>query len=113
MLKYVSGEGSVSCSFVRDSGESRRHRNLIKKLATAYIQSGFEIKADHIDEFENPSRFSMLIPDIVAEKGEKIILIEVETRNSIGSERDKKQRRAFGEWAKKSSDRDFRREITL
>lgn len=113
MLKYISGEGSVSRSFVRNSDESRRHRNLIRKLASAYIRSGFQIKADHIDDFDTPPKFSMVIPDIFAEKDTQQIIIEVETRNSIGTERDRRQRRVFGDWAKESKDHDFRREITL
>ncbi|WP_414838339.1 hypothetical protein ACK3SF_02955 [Candidatus Nanosalina sp. VS9-1] len=113
LLKYISGEGTVSRSFVRNSDESRRHRNLIEKLASAYIRSGFDIKADHISSFDTPPKFSMVMPDIFAEKDGKKIIIEVETRNSIGTDRDRRQRRVFGEWAKKDKDRDFRREITL
>ena len=113
LLKYISSSGYVARSFVRDSKESRRHRNLIKKLACAYHQSGFEVKADHIENFERPSKYSLVLPDIVAVKDDTTIIVEVETRNSIGTERDKRQRKAFGEWAKKSRERDFRREITL
>lgn len=113
LLKHVTREGYVSQSFVRDSDESRRHKNLILKLASAYHRSGFKVTADHVSDFETPSKFSMILPDIVAEKDGETIIIEVETRNSIGTERDKRQRKAFGEWAKKSSKRDFRREITL
>lgn len=105
--------GYVSHSFVRDSSESRRHKNLISKLAFSYHQSGFEVKADHISEFETPPRFSMIVPDIVAEKNGEKIVIEVETESTRGSERDRKQRKIFGDWAKKSRKRDFRRELTL
>jgi len=103
----------VSSSFIRDSSESRRHRNLIYKLAFAYHKSGFKVKADHISNFRTPSKISMIFPDIVAKKNEQRILIEVETKSTIGSERDKRQKKIFGEWAKKSKNRDFRREITL
>ena len=113
LIKHVARGQYVSHSFVRDSDESRRHKNMISKLACAYHRSGFEVKADHIKDFESPSKFCMIFPDIVAEKKGKKILIEVETEGSIGSERDKRQRRAFGDWAKKSKDRDFRREITI
>ena len=112
MINNVA-KGYVSRSFVRDSRESRCHKNLISKLAFAYDRTGFRVKADHISDFETPSKLSMIFPDIVAEKNGKQIIIEVETKGTIGSERDKRQRKAFGNWAKKSTKRDFRREITL
>lgn len=113
MIKHVARGEYVSHSFVRDSDESRRHKNMISKLAYAYQRSGFRVKADHITDFESPSKFCMIFPDIVAEKKGNRILIEVETESTIGSERDKRQRRTFGDWAKKSEKRDFRREITI
>ncbi len=77
----------------------------------AYDRAGFYVKADHIHDFEYPGKFPMLKPDIVAEKNGMKILVEVETRNSIGTVRDRRQRRQFGHWAKQEQKRDFRREI--
>lgn len=98
---------------VRGSRESRIHKKAIEKLALAYERDGYNVKADHINQFEYPERCRMLKPDIVAEKKDQVILIEVETMSSIGTERDKMQRKEFGRWAKKSQDRDFRREVVV
>ena len=97
---------------VRGSRESRLHKQAIEKLALAYERDGYDVKADHIQQFEYPRKCRMLKPDIIAEKKDQVILIEVETRSSIGTERDKMQRREFGRWAK-SQDRDFRREVVV
>jgi hypothetical protein len=89
------------------------HKDSIERIAVAYNRSGYAVKADHIQSFEYPERYRMFKPDIVAEKGNKIILIEVETRNSLGTRREKRQRNAFGKWAKESQKRDFLREVIL
>lgn len=109
LIKHVS-KGYRTQSFVRSSSESRRHRNLILKLATAYDRAGFEVYADHVKGYDTPEKISMVLPDIVAVREDFKVVIEVETRNSEGSERDKRQRKIFGEWAKGFEDRDFRRE---
>lgn len=109
----VSEQDSVSRSLLRDSEESELHKKTIERIAVAYSRSGYEVKADHIQNFEYPEKYRMIKPDIVAEKDDQKILIEVETESSIGNDREKRQRREFGKWAKQSSKRDFRREIVL
>ena len=96
---------------VRTSGESQVHKQAIEKIARAYERSGFVVKADHIKSFAYPGQYPMLKPDVVAEKKDLKVLIEVETQSSIGTKRDKRQRQEFGNWAKQSRKRDFRREI--
>ena len=113
MIKNATRARYVSRSFVRDSEESRRHRGLISELAGAYHRSGFKVKADHVPDFESPEKISMIFPDIIAVKNGKKIVVEVETRSSRGSERDKRQQKVFGNWAKKDRRRDFRRELTI
>lgn len=98
---------------IRDFKESRKHKEVIRQIALAYERDGFKVKADHIEEFEIPEICVVMRPDIRAKKDDKEIVVEVESRNSIGSRRDKMQRREFGEWAKKRSERDFRRETTI
>ncbi len=112
MIKNVSKSYRAQ-SFIRNSNESRRHRNLILKLATAYERAGFKVSADHIKGYDTPEKISMVLPDIIAVRDGFKVVIEVETRNSEGTERDKRQRRLFGEWAKGNANRDFRREIAL
>lgn len=111
MIK-TAGTGQIEpVNRVRNSDESQLHKRSIQKLALAYEREGFTIKADHIHNYDYPEKCFLLKPDIVAEKDGKVILIEVETSSSIGTERDKKQRRQFGEWAKEKPERDFRREV--
>jgi hypothetical protein len=89
------------------------HKEAIERIAVAYSRSGYAVRADHVKSFEYPDRYRMFKPDIVAEKEDKIILIEVETKNSLGTRREKRQRKAFSRWAKKSRERDFLREVIL
>ena len=111
MIK-TAGTGHVEpVNKVRSSEESQLHKTTIEKLALAYERVGFSIKADHIRNYDYPEKCCLLKPDIVAEKDGKVILIEVETSSSIGTERDRKQRKQFGEWAKEKRERDFRREV--
>lgn len=112
MINHASNDYE-SHSFIRSSSESRCHRNFILKLAVAYHKSGFEVKADHIKGFESPNKVCMMIPDIIANNGEQVVIVEVETRSSVGTKRDRRQRRVFGEWAKKDKEKDFRRETTF
>lgn len=112
MINHVS-EGYAPYSLVRSSRESQCHRNTILKLACAYERAGFEVEADHVDDFPSPDRIALIMPDIVARKKDLCIVVEVETRSSIGTERDNMQKKVFGEWAKKEQRRDFRREKTI
>lgn len=98
---------------IRDFDESKKHRRAIRRLAMAYERDGYNVRADHIDRFEHPEKCNVMKPDLMAEKDGEKVLIEVETGSSIGTRRDKMQRDEFSEWAKKESNRDFRREIVL
>lgn len=109
----ISEQESVAGGLIRDSEESEIHKKAIERIAFAYSRSGYSVRADHIESFEYPDRYRMFKPDVVAEKGDKIILIEVETRNSLGTQREKRQREAFSRWAKECEERDFLREVVL
>lgn len=111
MLESVRSGVQESSGMVKTSDESKRHKEAIRRLAHAYERSGFEVRADHIERFDLPEKIGMLRPDIIAEKDETKIVVEVRTRSSVGSDRDRRQRRVFGGWAKQSQDRDFRREV--
>lgn len=111
MLESVRSGVKESSGMVKTSEESQRHKEAIRRLAHAYERSGFEVEADHIERFDHPGKIRMLRPDIVAEKDGMTIIVEVQTRSSIGTDRDRRQRRVFGRWAKESEDRDFRREV--
>jgi hypothetical protein len=112
VLESVRSGVTQSSGMVKTSEESQRHKEAIERLALAYDRSGFEVKADHIRRFDYPEKIRMLRPDIIAEKEDgKKVVVEVKTKNAVGTDRDRRQRRRFSEWAKKSRDRDFRREV--
>jgi hypothetical protein len=111
VLESVRSGVRESSGMVKTSEESQRHKQAIERLALAYERSGFTVKADHIERLEYPEKIGMLRPDIVAEKEGRKIVVEVKTKSTVGSDRDGMQKRVFGKWAKKSSDRDFRREV--
>jgi Holliday junction resolvase len=111
ITKTSSQYGSSQVGLVRDSKESQLHKKTIRHIANAYEREGYEVKADHIDNFDYPESCIFMKPDIVAEKGEEVIVVEVETKSSVGTPRDKKQMKEFSKWAKESRNRDFRREI--
>lgn len=98
---------------IRNSRESKRHRKVIRQIAFAYDRESYEVKADHIKEFETPEKCVLMRPDIRASKKDEEIIVEVESKNSLGSRRDKMQRLEFSEWAKEDENRDFRRETLI
>ena len=95
---------------VRDFEESRLHRRAIRKIAMAYDRVGYNVKADHINKFDRPETYNVIRPDIVAERNGEKIIVEVETESTKGTQRDRRQRKVFGEWANSDESRDFRRE---
>jgi len=114
MVSSVSSRDmEISKGGIRDYRESKKHRTLIRRVAMAYDRDGYEVKADHINGFETPEKCVMMRPDIKAVKDDEEIIVEVESENSAGSRRDRMQRREFSEWAKKSDERDFRRETII
>lgn len=98
---------------VRDSRESRLHRRAILRLAMAYGQAGYDVKAGHVDRFDYPCKYNFMKPDIVAERDGDKIIVEVETESTVGTDSDRKQRKVFSEWAKEGENRDFRRETVV
>ena len=79
-----------------------KHDALVAKLAEQLKTQGHDVKAD-VSGFPKPETFSGLRPDIIAKKGGKRKILEVETPDSLDTARDLKQKRAFQSVAKRSN----------
>jgi len=75
-----------------------------------FKQKKYEVEAD-LSGFSKPKLVGGYIPDIRAKKGNKEVIVEVETTDSVNSERDIKQQGAFQRWARRSEERQFKRKI--
>lgn len=86
----------------------KRHDEGVKQSADWYKSRDFKVKADLPGE-EKPKKIGGFIPDIIAKKGKKEIVIEIETRQTANT--DKEQQQAFRDYANKKKDRTFRKKI--
>lgn len=86
-----------------------KHNSEVENQADDYDWNGYEVRADHIDDYPYPDSFHGYVPDIVARKNGHTTLVEVETEDSVDSKRDKKQKRAFSRWASGKNTRHFKR----
>lgn len=50
------------------------------------------------------------VPDVIAKKGKKEVVVEVETKQTANT--DKEQQQAFRDYASKNKNRTFRKKIT-
>lgn len=67
----------------RDSSESLEHKNLVEMMANYYTKQGYQnVKADLLG-WPNPSLINEYIPDVTAETNNTLIILEVETCDTI------------------------------
>lgn len=92
----------------RSKTGQKRHDDGVRRTAEWYKGKGFRVKADLPGE-PKPAAISGFIPDVIAKKGNKEIIIEVETRKT--SVTDKEQQKAFREYASKKKERTFRKKV--
>lgn len=107
-MKVYNGE-----YFVRSYSESKLHKKAIELTAMKYIEHGYRVMADHIKSFQTPETIGVIKPDLIVEKNGFKGIIEIETPSTIGTKRDKMQRKYFSRWANKTSKRFFEREIAV
>ncbi len=91
-------------------GQSK-HNSQVRKDVEKLVDQGFKVKAD-ITGYQQPGTIGGYRPDYVATKGQKRIIGEVETGDSVDSARDQKQQKAFQQAAKRSKNTSFRRKVT-
>ena len=91
----------------RSAQDQSRHDRKVEERAIAYRKKGFSVAADlsgwPFPDFVNESR-----PDIIARKGNIIVIIEVETQESKNSTHARKQARDFGDYAETNSNVSFK-----
>ena len=78
----------------RTQASQTKHNQKVSQEAEQYKRKGYKVSAD-LRGYSKPPRKGSYIPDIVAVKGKEEIIIEVETPDTVNSERDHKQQGAF------------------
>ena len=95
----------------RSKQSQSKHDAEVKRIAKELKEKGFDVQAD-VSGFPKPDTIQGYRPDILAQKGKKKRIIEVETPDSLKSARDLKQQKAFRDEANKDEGTTFRRKIT-
>jgi len=86
----------------------KKHDNSVLRSAEWYRKHGFITKAD-LPGWNKPKKIGGFIPDIIARKGKKEIILEVENKNTDKSDAD--QQKAFKKYSKREKERTFRKKI--
>lgn len=86
----------------------KKHDEALLKSVKYYEDQGFKVMAD-LPGGEKPKEIKGFIPDLIAKKGGKEIILEVETKTSV--KQDKDQLEAFEQYADNSKNRKFRKKI--
>lgn len=92
----------------RNPEAQSKHDQKVKEIADAYKSESYEVYAD-IKGYGQPHKRNGYIPDVVAKKNGKEIIIEVETSDSIKT--DKEQQNAFRRYANARSNVTFKIEM--
>jgi len=86
----------------RTPKQQSKHDNGVLKTAKYYQKKGFQVDAD-LKDSSKPKTIGGRRPDVIAKKGKQEIVVEVETTDSLG--KDKNQQKTFQSYADKSSSR--------
>lgn len=86
----------------------KKHDNAVLKSAEWYKNQGFKVKAD-LPNWEKPKKIDSFIPDLIAKKGKKEIIKEIETKDT--NNKDVEQHEAFKEYADRKRTREFKKKI--
>jgi len=86
----------------------KQHDQAVLRSAEWYENQGYKVKAD-LPNWDKPKKIGGFIPDLIAKKGKKEVIKEIETKNT--NEKDEKQHEAFEEYAKRRKTREFKKKI--
>ncbi len=86
----------------------KQHDQAVLRSAEWYKSQGYNVKAD-LPNWEKPKTIGGFIPDLIAKKGQKEIIGEVETKET--NKQDKDQQTAFKEYAERKKMREFKKKI--
>lgn len=92
----------------RSKRQQSIHDKVVKKSADYYLRLGYKVKAD-IKGFDRPNTISKKRPDLIAKNGKEIVILEVETEETV--EKDRKQQNVFQQYALRNQRVRFRRKI--
>jgi len=92
----------------RKKAGQKKHDESVLRSAEWYKKYGFTTKAD-LPGWKKPKKIGGFIPDIIAKKGKKEIILEVETKNTDKSDTD--QQKAFKKYSEREEGRIFRKKI--
>ena len=90
---------------IKTKKQQSNHDARVKKIAGGYKSQGWKVKAD-IKGYPAPRTIYNKQPDIIATKGKKMRIVEVETKASM--KKDGAQRDAFKRFANLNKKRRFR-----
>lgn len=86
-----------------------KHDAAVKSSADYYRRQGYKVQAD-IAGYDQPKTLNGRRPDVIAQKGKKEVVLEVETPSSDKS--DRAQHRAFKKYADANKNARFRKKVT-
>ena len=95
----------------RNSKTQSQHDREVTRIAKSLEKKGFNVAAD-VAGYQKPETVRGFRPDVFATKGKEKKIVEVETPDSVDSDRDQKQQAAFRARAKASPTTTFRRVVT-
>ena len=86
----------------------KKHDESVLRSAEWYKKHGFITKAD-LPGWDKPKKIGGFIPDLIAKKVKKEIILEVETKDTNTSDAD--QQKAFKKYSEREKERTFRKKI--
>ena len=82
----------------RTRRQRTKHNRAVQESLEYYKDEGYDVRADLPGYKKKPGLIIGKRPDLVARKGRNVVMVEVETRETLG--RDKKQQEVFKKHAK-------------
>jgi len=92
----------------RSPRKQSEHDSRVRKIAGGFVSQGWKTNAD-ISGYSKPRTIYNKRPDVIATKGKKVRIVEVETRSSM--KKDISQRNAFKRFAGLDKKRKFRTSV--
>lgn len=92
----------------RTNTQQSNHNARVRKIAGGYKSQGWKVKAD-VEGYSAPRSIYGRQPDVIATKGKKMRIIEVETNKSLNT--DVAQRNAFRRFTELNKKRTFRTSV--